>query len=86
MGKEEIARNEQCLFFPQCFLLNQIIIPHLVIFLTPYLYLLMNWKSLKLAYQVKGLKQVDFQKVNFKSFFFFFLNLRLNPLADDTKI
>ena len=24
-GKEEIARNEQFLLFPQCFLLNQII-------------------------------------------------------------
>ena len=23
MGKEEIARNERCLLFPQCFLLNQ---------------------------------------------------------------
>ena len=27
MGKEEIARKEQCLLFPQCFLLNQIIVP-----------------------------------------------------------
>ena len=26
MGKEEIARNEQFLLFPQCFLLNQIIV------------------------------------------------------------
>ena len=26
MGKEEIARNEQFLLFPQCFLLNQKII------------------------------------------------------------
>ena len=26
VGKEEIARNEQYLLFPQCFLLNQIII------------------------------------------------------------
>ena len=25
-GKREIARNEQFLFFPQCFLLNQIIV------------------------------------------------------------
>ena len=28
MGKEEIARNEQFLLFPECFLLNQIIVPH----------------------------------------------------------
>ena len=36
MGKEEIARNEQFLLFPQCFLLNQKIVsyPHLSIFLT----------------------------------------------------
>ena len=26
MGKGEIARNEQFLFFPQCFLLKQIIV------------------------------------------------------------
>ena len=26
VGKEEIARNEQFLFFPQCFLLNQVIV------------------------------------------------------------
>ena len=28
--KEEIARNEQFLLFPQCFLLNQIIVPQFV--------------------------------------------------------
>ena len=43
VGKEEIARNEQFLLFPQCLLLNQIIIPHLYIFLTSYFYLLLNW-------------------------------------------
>ena len=26
VGKGEIAHNEQCLIFPQCFLLNQIIV------------------------------------------------------------
>ena len=36
VGKEEIARNEQFLLFQQCFLLNQIIIPHWSIFLTLY--------------------------------------------------
>ena len=30
MGKEEIARNEQFLLFPKCFVLNQIIIPPFV--------------------------------------------------------
>ena len=55
VGKEEIARNEQFLLFPQFFfLLNQIILPYLSIFLTPYYYLLLNWKRPKLAYEVKG--------------------------------
>ena len=52
-GKEEIACNEQFLLFPQCFLLNQVIVSQLAIFLTSYLYLLLNWKSPKLAYEVK---------------------------------
>ena len=54
VGKEEIARNEQFLLFPQCFLLNQIIVAYLPIFLTSYFNLLLNWKSPKLAYEVKG--------------------------------
>ena len=41
VGKEEIAHNEQFLLFQQCFLLNQIIVPHLSIFLTSYFYLLL---------------------------------------------
>ena len=48
-GKEEIAGNEQFLLFPQCFLLNQIIVPHLSIFLTSYFHLLLKFKSPKLA-------------------------------------
>ena len=54
-GKEEIARNEQFLLFPQCFLLNRIFVPHLSIFLTRNVYLLLNWKTPKLAYEGKGL-------------------------------
>ena len=55
VGKGEIARNEQFLLFPQCFqLLSDNCIPICPYFLTSYLYLLLNWKSLKLAYQVKG--------------------------------
>ena len=54
VGKEEIAGNEQFVLFPQCFLLNQIIVPHLSIFLASYFYLMLNWKTLKLAYKVKG--------------------------------
>ena len=30
VGKEEIARNEQFLLFPQCFLLTQIYVPPFV--------------------------------------------------------
>ena len=52
--KEGIAHKEQFLLFPQCFLLNQIIVPHLSIFLTAYFYLLPNLKSPKLAYEIKG--------------------------------
>ena len=54
VGKGEIAYYEQFLLSPQCFLLNQIIISPFVHFFTSYLYLLLNWKSLKLAYEVKG--------------------------------
>ena len=33
VGKEEIARNEQFLLFPQCFLLNhKIVFPFVIIF------------------------------------------------------
>ena len=50
VGKEEIARNEQFLHFPQCFLLKQkIVSPFVSIFFKSYFYLLLNWKSLKLA-------------------------------------
>ena len=54
VGKGEIALNKQFLLFPQCFLLNQIIVPLFVHTLTSYLYLLLNLKSVELAYQVKG--------------------------------
>ena len=54
VGKGEFAHNEQILLFPQCFLLNQITVCPFVIFLTSYFYLLLNWKSLKLIYEVKG--------------------------------
>ena len=54
VGKEEIARNEQFLLFPQCFQLSQKIYPHLSIFLHHVFYLLLNLKSPKLACEVKG--------------------------------
>ena len=55
VGKGEIARNEHFLLFPQCLLLNQITVSqivHIFDILILYFYLLPNWKSLKLAYQV----------------------------------
>ena len=55
VGKEEIACNEQFLLFPQCFLLNQIIVPHLSIVLTSYFYLVLNWKSPKIGISSKEL-------------------------------
>ena len=54
VGKEEIARKEQFLLFPQSFLLNQVIVSSFVQILTSYLYLLLNRKSPKLPYEVKG--------------------------------
>ena len=52
-GKEEIARNEQFLLFPQCFLCNQIICPFVhmsdIIFLFAA-----ELEKPKLAYEVKG--------------------------------
>ena len=55
VGKGEIARNEKFLLFPQCFQLNQIIVsPFVHIFDILSFYLLLNWKSVKLAYWVKA--------------------------------
>ena len=53
-GKGEIACNKQSPFPSMLSTQSDDGIPHLFIFLTSYLYLLLNWKSLKLAYQVEG--------------------------------
>ena len=53
VGKGEIALNEQFLLFPRCFQLNQITVsPFVHIF--DIIPLWLNWKSVKLAYQVHG--------------------------------
>ena len=53
VGKGEIARNEQFLLFPQCFLLNQII-PSPFVHISDIISLFAaKLKSLKLEYQVK---------------------------------
>ena len=52
-GKGGNCSGRAILLFPQCFLFNQIIVPHLPIFLTLYFYFLLNWNSPKLAYEIK---------------------------------
>ena len=52
VGKEEIARNEQFLLFPQCFLLNHIIV-------SPFFFYIISsfaaeLEGPKLVYQIKG--------------------------------
>ena len=50
VGKEKIAHKEQFLLFPKCFLLNQKVV-------SPFVNIseiISLWKSLKLAYEVKG--------------------------------
>ena len=61
-GKEEIAHDEQFLLFPQCFLLNQIIVSPFAIFFTSYLCLLLNWKSLKLPFVLSSAKSLVLAK------------------------
>ena len=54
VGKEEIARNEQFILFQLSFLLNQINESPFVNIFDIISFLLLNWKSLKLACEVKG--------------------------------
>ena len=53
-GKEEISQDEQFLLFPQCFLLDQTTVSSFVNIYDIISYLLLNWKSPRLAYEVKG--------------------------------
>ena len=58
MGKREIVRNEQFLFFPQCFLLNQIIVsPFVHIFEIIYLFAA-EFEEPKVGILGKGLCQI----------------------------
>ena len=54
VGKGEIARNEQFLLFPQCFLLNQIFESPFVHIFDIVSLIVAELKELKLAYQVNG--------------------------------
>ena len=53
MGKEEIARHEQFFLFPQCFLVNHIIVSPLVHIFDTISLFAAELKSLKLTYEVK---------------------------------
>ena len=62
VGKGEIARNEQFLLFPHCFLLNQIMVSPLVhMFDIMSLFAAEFWKTPKLAYEVK-VKHTDYKE------------------------
>ena len=54
VGKEESARNEQFLLFPQCFLLNQKIVPPFVNVFDIISSFAAELKEPKLACEVKG--------------------------------
>ena len=56
MGKGEIARNEQFLLFPQCFLLNQIIISPLIHIFDIISLFAAEFEKLKVGISGKGLK------------------------------
>ena len=79
-GKGEIACNEQFLLFTKCFLLIHIIVSSFLRGFDIYLYYLLNWKSLKLAYEVKGFTSI---KPN-SSFLFFFEGVSRNSSAATT--
>ena len=54
VGKGDIAHNERFLLFQHCFPLSQKIVSSFVNIFDIITLLLLNWKNLKLAYQVKG--------------------------------
>ena len=55
MGKGEIARNEQFLLFPQCFLLKQIIASYLSIFLPSYLLFAAEFEESRIGKSGEGI-------------------------------
>ena len=56
--KKKLLETSNFFFSHNVFYSIRKLYPHLSIFLTLYLYLLLNWKSPKLAYQVKESKQL----------------------------
>ena len=57
LGKGEIASNEQFLLFPQCFLLNQIIITPFVLVFDIISLFAAELEGLKIGISGKGLKR-----------------------------
>ena len=58
MGKGEIARNEQFLLFPQCFLLNQINVPPFVPIFDIISLFALEFDELKISVSGKWLKKL----------------------------
>ena len=61
MGKEEIARNEQFLLFPQCFLLNQIIVSPFIHVYDIVSLFAAKFEEPKIGISGKGLRLVQIQ-------------------------
>ena len=65
VGKGEIARNEQFLLFPQCFLLNQVIVSPFVVHIFDIISLIAaEFEELKIGILGKGLTL--YQPTDFK--------------------
>ena len=58
VGKEEIARNDQFLLFPQCFLLNQITVSPFVHIFDILSLFATEFEEPKFGISGKGLKQI----------------------------
>ena len=61
VGKEEIARNEQFLLFPQCFLLNQIIVTPFVHIFDIISLFTAEMEKPKIGISGKGLTKIFFE-------------------------
>ena len=69
MGKEEIARNEQFLLFPQCFLLNQKIVSPFVNIFDILSLFAAKFEEPKIGLSGKGLSKVTLSHTtNFRSY------------------
>ena len=67
VGKGEIARNEQFLLFPQCFLLNQIIVSLIANIFDNMSLFAAELEQLKIDISDKGLKRFSGAGINFEN-------------------